>query len=126
MSGYNDYDNWWRRDSARREIRKLNEPFREARRANRWNAELECYMDPQGNPVIDPDKVDFDAVTNLFPDQDTYNTRRLSEKGYEADLMNKIKEIFEASVLKVVEMKKEERTRAGKDDRGSKENGRGY
>ncbi|MFS7921008.1 hypothetical protein Hanom_Chr03g00231571 [Helianthus anomalus] len=63
-------------------------------------------MDPQGNPVIDPDKVDFDAVTNLFPDQDTYSTRRLSEKGYEADPMNKIKEIFEASLLKVVEMKK--------------------
>ncbi|XP_022019036.1 101 kDa malaria antigen-like [Helianthus annuus] len=99
-------DKLWQRDSARYEIRKLNEPFKEARKAKRWNAELECYMDPQGNPVVDPSKVDFDVVTNLFPDQDTYHTRRLSEKGYEADLMNKVKEIFEASLPKVVEMRK--------------------
>ncbi|MFS7912607.1 hypothetical protein Hanom_Chr02g00131941 [Helianthus anomalus] len=63
-------------------------------------------MDPQGNPVVDPSKVDFDAVTNLFPNQDTYHTRRLSVKGYEADLMNKLKEIFEASLPKVVGMRK--------------------
>ncbi|KAJ0734586.1 putative transcription factor interactor and regulator CCHC(Zn) family [Helianthus annuus] len=41
-----DHDTWWRRDSARWEISKLNEPFQEAQRAKRWNEELECYMDP--------------------------------------------------------------------------------
>ncbi|MFS8025847.1 hypothetical protein Hanom_Chr16g01479901 [Helianthus anomalus] len=106
MSGDSAYDEWWRKDSARYEISNLREPFKEARRAKRWNAELECYMDPQGKPVVDPSKVDFDAVTNLFPNERTYNTRRLSVKGYEAELMNKIKEFFEASLPKVVEMKK--------------------
>ncbi|MFS7912025.1 hypothetical protein Hanom_Chr02g00124991 [Helianthus anomalus] len=99
-------DKRWQRDSVRYEIRKLNAPFKEAQKDKRWNAELECYMDPQDNPVVDPSKVDFDAVKNLFPDQDTYHTRRLSEKGYEANLMNKLKEFFEASLPKAVEMRK--------------------
>ncbi|KAJ0604142.1 putative transcription factor interactor and regulator CCHC(Zn) family [Helianthus annuus] len=57
-----EHDAWWRRDSARWEIGKLYEPFQEAQRAKRWNEELECYLDPQGNPVVDPEKVDFDAM----------------------------------------------------------------
>ncbi|KAM0003248.1 putative transcription factor interactor and regulator CCHC(Zn) family [Helianthus debilis subsp. tardiflorus] len=52
-----DHDLWWRRDYARWEIEKFREPFKEAQRAKRWNDELECYMDPQGNPVVDPSKI---------------------------------------------------------------------
>ncbi|MFS7936037.1 putative transcription factor interactor and regulator CCHC(Zn) family [Helianthus anomalus] len=101
-----DHDNWWRRNSARWEIGKLYEPFQEAQRANRWNEELECYLDPQGNPVVDPSKVDFDAVTNVFPSERIFNTKRLSDKSYLPELMNKLREVFEASLPKVVEMKK--------------------
>ncbi|MFS7907080.1 putative transcription factor interactor and regulator CCHC(Zn) family [Helianthus anomalus] len=101
-----DHDAWWRRDSTRWEIRKLNEPFQEAKRAKRWNEELACYMDPQGNPVVDPSKVDFDVVTNLFPSEGTFNTKRLSDKSYLPELMNKLREVFETSLPKVVEMKK--------------------
>ncbi|MFS7979102.1 hypothetical protein Hanom_Chr10g00923401 [Helianthus anomalus] len=32
--------------------------YREARWANRWDADRECYVDPKGNPTIDPDEVD--------------------------------------------------------------------
>ncbi|XP_035831805.1 glutamic acid-rich protein-like [Helianthus annuus] len=63
-------------------------------------------MDPRGNPVVDPSKVDFEAVTNLLPSQGTFNTRRLSEKEYLPDLENKIKEICEANLPKVVNKKK--------------------
>ncbi|XP_022013301.1 enolase-phosphatase E1-like [Helianthus annuus] len=63
-------------------------------------------MDPRGNPVVDPSKVDFEAVTNLLPRQVTFNTRRLSDKTYLPDLESKIREVCEASLLKVVEMKK--------------------
>ncbi|XP_021971586.1 uncharacterized protein LOC110866751 [Helianthus annuus] len=72
-----DHDAWWRRDSARWEIRKLNEPFPEAQRAKRWNE-----------------------------DEGTFNTRRVSDKGYLPNLMNKLMEVFEASLPKVVEMRK--------------------
>ncbi|XP_035845242.1 glutathione S-transferase T3-like [Helianthus annuus] len=83
---------WWKAEYARWEIGKLDEPFKEAQRAKRWNEELECYMDPRGNPVVDPSKVDFKAVTNLLPRQATFNTRRLSDKEYLPDLEKKIRE----------------------------------
>ena len=101
-----EHDAWWRRDSARWEIGKLYEPFQEAQRAKRWNEELECYLDPQGNPVVDPSKVDFDAVTNVFPSERVFNTKRLSDSSYLPELMNKLREVFETSLPKVVEMKK--------------------
>ncbi|XP_021976580.1 protein MNN4-like [Helianthus annuus] len=63
-------------------------------------------MDPRGNPVVDPSKLDFEAVTNLLPRQATFNTRRLSDKEYLPDLESKIREVCEASLPKVVEMKK--------------------
>ncbi|XP_035845294.1 kinesin-like protein KIF20B [Helianthus annuus] len=72
-----EYDAWWRRDYARWEIRKLYEPFHEAQRAKRWNE-----------------------------DERVFNTKRLSDNSYLPDLMNKLKEVFEASLPKVVEMRK--------------------
>ncbi|XP_022041186.1 myosin-7-like [Helianthus annuus] len=99
------YD-WSKRDNASFEIRKLYAPFKEAQKAKRWDAERECYLDPQGNPVVDPRKVDFDAVANIFPDRDTFHTRRLSKKDYEANLFKRLKEVFEASLPKVMELRK--------------------
>ncbi|KAJ0843903.1 hypothetical protein HanRHA438_Chr15g0696521 [Helianthus annuus] len=49
-----DHDRWWKADYARWEIGKLNEPFKEAKKAERWTDVLECYMDPWDNPVVDP------------------------------------------------------------------------
>ncbi|XP_022040499.1 uncharacterized protein LOC110943049 [Helianthus annuus] len=90
-----EHDKWWRRDRARWEIGKLYAPFQEAQRAERWSEELECYLDPYGNPVVDPAKVDFDAVTNAFPSEGVYNTKRLSDKNYLVEFMKELKEIFE-------------------------------
>ncbi|KAJ0836751.1 putative transcription factor interactor and regulator CCHC(Zn) family [Helianthus annuus] len=101
-----EHDKWWRRDRARWEIGKLYAPFQEAQRAERWSEELECYLDPYGNPVVDPAKVDFDAVTNAFPSEGVYNTKRLSDKNYLVEFMKELKEVFEASLPKVVEMKR--------------------
>ncbi|XP_021986299.1 uncharacterized protein LOC110882630 [Helianthus annuus] len=95
-----DHDRWWKIDYARWEIEKFRESFKEAQRAKRWNDELECYTDPRGNPVVDPSKVDFEAVTNFLPSQATFNTRRLSDKEYLPDLVSKIKEVCEASLPK--------------------------
>ncbi|KAJ0714031.1 putative transcription factor interactor and regulator CCHC(Zn) family [Helianthus annuus] len=81
-------------------------PEKDAVGAERWSEELECYLDPYGNPVVDPAKVDFDAVTNAFPSEGVYNTKRLSDKNYLIEFMKELKEIFEASLPKVVEMKR--------------------
>ncbi|XP_021996077.1 eukaryotic translation initiation factor 3 subunit A-like [Helianthus annuus] len=107
-----DPDRWWKVDYARWEIGKLNEPFKEAQRAKRWNEELECYMDPRGNPVADPSKVDFKAVTNLLPRQATFNKRRLSDKAYLPDLEKKIREIAAEE-----EQKNEEKQKAEKEQK---------
>ncbi|XP_021971547.1 putative protein tag-278 [Helianthus annuus] len=105
IQDYEGYD-WSKRDNASFEIRKLYAPFKEAQKAKRWDAERECYFDPQGNPVVDPKKVDFDAVADIFPDRDTFHTRRLPEKDYEANLFKHLKEVFETSLPKVVELRK--------------------
>ncbi|MFS8023709.1 hypothetical protein Hanom_Chr16g01454631 [Helianthus anomalus] len=73
-------DKRWQIDYARLEIDKLYAPFKGEKRAKRWDAERECYLDPQGNPVVDRKKVDFNAVTALFPPCDTFYTRRSSHK----------------------------------------------
>ncbi|MFS7966369.1 hypothetical protein Hanom_Chr09g00772931 [Helianthus anomalus] len=99
-------DKRWQRDNASFEIRKLYAPFKEAQKANRWDAERESYLDPQDNPVVDPKKVDFDEVAIIFPYCDTFHTRRLSEKDYEANLFKHLKEVFEASLPKVMELRK--------------------
>ncbi|MFS7966477.1 hypothetical protein Hanom_Chr09g00774191 [Helianthus anomalus] len=58
----------------------------------RWDAG-ECYLDPQGNPVVDPKKVDFKAVIDFFPTCDTFYMRRSKEKDYETNLYKRLKEI---------------------------------
>ncbi|MFS8024973.1 hypothetical protein Hanom_Chr16g01469571 [Helianthus anomalus] len=40
--------------------------FIEAKWANRWSQEKECFVDPIGNPTVDPDKVDFKALVLLL------------------------------------------------------------
>ncbi|MFS7919970.1 hypothetical protein Hanom_Chr03g00218851 [Helianthus anomalus] len=41
--------------------------FTEARRASRWIFDKECFVDPKGNPIVDPDKVDFEALVAAIP-----------------------------------------------------------
>ncbi|MFS7905243.1 hypothetical protein Hanom_Chr01g00045371 [Helianthus anomalus] len=99
-------DKRWQREYARFEIKKLYAPFKEAQKAKRWDAKRECYLDPQGNPVVNPKKVDFDVAINVFLDCDMFHTRRLSEKDFEANMLKRLKEVFEASLPKVMELKK--------------------
>ncbi|MFS7905237.1 putative transcription factor interactor and regulator CCHC(Zn) family [Helianthus anomalus] len=40
-------DNSWQRHFARERINELYDPFDEAKEAKRWDAERECYLDPQ-------------------------------------------------------------------------------
>ncbi|MFS7962623.1 hypothetical protein Hanom_Chr08g00728831 [Helianthus anomalus] len=96
-------DNIWQRSFAREEINKLYDPFDEAKEAKRWDAERECYLDPQGNPVVDPNKVKFDDVVAVIA---TCHTRRSIKKDYEENLYKPINEVFYASLTKVMELEK--------------------
>ncbi|MFS7903784.1 hypothetical protein Hanom_Chr01g00028141 [Helianthus anomalus] len=33
----------------------------------RWSVDKECFVDPKGNPIVDPDKVDFEALVAAIP-----------------------------------------------------------
>ncbi|MFS7946708.1 hypothetical protein Hanom_Chr06g00539491 [Helianthus anomalus] len=96
----------WRNDFARYELRQLSAPFDEAERANRWDPERECYLDPQGNPLVDPEKVDFNALLAVIPTCGDFYTRRVIEKDYDENLDKRIKELFYSSLTKVMELKK--------------------
>ncbi|MFS7945319.1 hypothetical protein Hanom_Chr06g00522911 [Helianthus anomalus] len=63
-------------------------------------------MDPQGNPVVDPKKVNFNAEAAVFPTCQTFYTRRLIEKDYVANLYKHLKEVFYTSLPKVMELNK--------------------
>ncbi|MFS7996834.1 hypothetical protein Hanom_Chr12g01134471 [Helianthus anomalus] len=101
-----EVDNRWQRSSARYEINKLYNPFGEAKEAKRWDSERECNLDPQGYPVVNPDKVDFNAMVAVIPTCQHFYTRRLIEKDYEENLYKRLNEVFYASLRKVMELQK--------------------
>ncbi|MFS7964081.1 hypothetical protein Hanom_Chr08g00746011 [Helianthus anomalus] len=41
--------------------------YTEAKWANRWSEEKECFFDPKGNPTVDPYKVYFEALVAAIP-----------------------------------------------------------
>ncbi|MFS7986969.1 hypothetical protein Hanom_Chr11g01016501 [Helianthus anomalus] len=43
------------------------EVLMEAKSANRWDKERECFVDPQGNQTVDPQKVNFEALVVVIP-----------------------------------------------------------
>ncbi|KAJ0726641.1 putative transcription factor interactor and regulator CCHC(Zn) family [Helianthus annuus] len=54
-------------EQARGYLREVYKAYEEARWANRWCEEKECYVDPKGNPTVDPDDVDFNALVAAIP-----------------------------------------------------------
>ncbi|KAJ0618477.1 putative transcription factor interactor and regulator CCHC(Zn) family [Helianthus annuus] len=52
---------------ARLRLDDVYDAYKEATRAGRWSKEKECYVDPQGNPTVDPKTVDLDALVAAIP-----------------------------------------------------------
>ncbi|KAJ0618799.1 putative transcription factor interactor and regulator CCHC(Zn) family [Helianthus annuus] len=52
---------------ARAYLSEEYKKYREARWANIWSEDKECYVDPKGNQTVDPDKVDFEALVAAIP-----------------------------------------------------------
>ncbi|MFS7919971.1 hypothetical protein Hanom_Chr03g00218861 [Helianthus anomalus] len=101
--------------------------FTEARRASRWIFDKECFVDPKGNLIVDPDKVDFEALVAAIPTvgvwckvlEEIPRYREEVEEGIRkviyANLEKKkkkkkktVKEIVDESKKMVVEVKKDD------------------
>ncbi|KAJ0786276.1 putative transcription factor interactor and regulator CCHC(Zn) family [Helianthus annuus] len=46
--------------------------YKEARWARRWDMEKDCYVEPKGNPTVDPDEVDFEALVAAIPTENAW------------------------------------------------------
>ncbi|KAF5755985.1 putative transcription factor interactor and regulator CCHC(Zn) family [Helianthus annuus] len=86
----------------RMRLDEVYDAYKEATRANKWSQEKECYVDPQGSPMVDPDEVDFEALVAAIP------TVGVWCKGLEEipRYREKVEEIVDKSQKLVDEMKK--------------------
>ncbi|KAJ0587473.1 hypothetical protein HanIR_Chr04g0163591 [Helianthus annuus] len=49
---------------------RLSKIFSEAKRAKRWDANRECYLDPQGNIAIDTKTLSLEAFIEEFAEEE--------------------------------------------------------
>ncbi|MFS8018270.1 hypothetical protein Hanom_Chr15g01390111 [Helianthus anomalus] len=59
-------------EEARGYLDNVYDAYKEARSARRWDVEKECYVDPKGNPIVDLDEVDFDALVVVIPTMEVW------------------------------------------------------
>ncbi|KAJ0604016.1 putative transcription factor interactor and regulator CCHC(Zn) family [Helianthus annuus] len=85
---------------ARMELSKVHEIFMEASRENRWDAKRECFVDPQGNPAVDPQKVDFEALVAAIPTARVWDARLENNPNYRKEVEEGIRKVIYASVEK--------------------------
>ncbi|KAF5754545.1 putative transcription factor interactor and regulator CCHC(Zn) family [Helianthus annuus] len=79
---------------ARLRLDVVYDAYKEATLAGKWNKEKECFVDPQGNPTVDPMKVDFEALVAAIP------TVSVWCKGFEE--IPRYKEKVEEGIKKVI------------------------
>ncbi|MFS7962271.1 hypothetical protein Hanom_Chr08g00724681 [Helianthus anomalus] len=54
---------------------KIYHTWKEAKRANRWDADRECYLDPKGNIAVDPDSVSVETLTEQIVEEEEARQR---------------------------------------------------
>ncbi|KAM0012413.1 putative transcription factor interactor and regulator CCHC(Zn) family [Helianthus debilis subsp. tardiflorus] len=79
---------------ARMRLDDMYGAYKEATGANRWSEEKECFVDPNRNPTVDPNKVDFKALVAMIP------TVRVWCKGLEE--IPRYREKVEEGIRKVI------------------------
>ncbi|XP_035843327.1 uncharacterized protein LOC118490144 [Helianthus annuus] len=83
-----------RRMKAQTRMNRIYNTYKEAKRAKRWDADRECYLDPQGNIAVNPDSISVDALTQQFAEEEEARQREWwgggEEKQVEKD--EKVKE----------------------------------
>ncbi|XP_035838308.1 uncharacterized protein LOC118485900 [Helianthus annuus] len=92
-----------RRMKAQNRMSRIYHTFKEAKKAKRWDADRECYLDPKGNIAVDPDSISVDALIQQIAEEEEEEeaNQRLWWGGGEAD--DKEKEMEEEPQLKKVD-----------------------
>ncbi|KAJ0851761.1 putative transcription factor interactor and regulator CCHC(Zn) family [Helianthus annuus] len=62
----------YRKMIAENRILKISRIYREAKRANRWDPDRECYLDRYGNIAIDDSTLDMEAIIKEIKEDDEY------------------------------------------------------
>ncbi|MFS8026478.1 putative transcription factor interactor and regulator CCHC(Zn) family [Helianthus anomalus] len=57
---------------AEAKIIRLSSVYLEAKRANRWDPNRECYLDQYGNIAIDDKTIDIEAIIQEYKEEDDY------------------------------------------------------
>ncbi|MFS7984585.1 hypothetical protein Hanom_Chr11g00988181 [Helianthus anomalus] len=68
--------------------------------ANRWDGERKCFIDPLGNPKIDPQKLDFKALVAAIPTIGVWASRIRENLNYRKEVEEGIKRVIYSSVEK--------------------------
>ncbi|KAJ0832151.1 putative transcription factor interactor and regulator CCHC(Zn) family [Helianthus annuus] len=72
----------------------------EAKQANIWDRERECFIDPQRNPTVDPQKVDFKALMAAIPTAGVWAAGIEKNPNYRREVEEGIRKVIYASVEK--------------------------
>ncbi|KAM0035898.1 hypothetical protein Hdeb2414_s0015g00451961 [Helianthus debilis subsp. tardiflorus] len=80
---------------ARLRLDDVYDAYKEATRAGRWSKERECYVDPQGNPTVDPKTVDLNALVAAIPTVSVWCKGLREIPRYKEKVEEKAKELVE-------------------------------
>ncbi|KAJ0458544.1 putative transcription factor interactor and regulator CCHC(Zn) family [Helianthus annuus] len=102
-----------RRQRAEWKMMRLSRVHTEAKRAKRWDADRECYLDPEGNIAIDPKTLSLEAMTEEFAELEESQQRKWwgggeeKEKEKEKEQEQKPKKIDEGIIDTSLELNTE-------------------
>ncbi|KAJ0791814.1 putative transcription factor interactor and regulator CCHC(Zn) family [Helianthus annuus] len=71
-----------------------------AKRENRWSKEKECFVDPKGNAIVDPQKADFEVLVAAIPTVGAWIKRFEEIPNYRQKVEEGIKKVIYASIEK--------------------------
>ncbi|KAM0041265.1 hypothetical protein Hdeb2414_s0011g00364331 [Helianthus debilis subsp. tardiflorus] len=64
-----------RKVSAQFMKNRMYQTWKEAKTANRWDVDRECYLDPKGNIAVDPDSVRVETLTEQIEEEEEARQR---------------------------------------------------
>ncbi|XP_021995887.1 uncharacterized protein LOC110893075 [Helianthus annuus] len=60
---------------AQNRMSRIYNTYKEAKKAKRWDAVRECYLDPKGNIAVDPDSISVDALIQQIAEEEEGDQR---------------------------------------------------
>ncbi|KAJ0448995.1 putative transcription factor interactor and regulator CCHC(Zn) family [Helianthus annuus] len=85
---------------ARMRLDDVYNAYREATWAGRWSKDKQCYVDPEGNPTVDPKTVDLEALVAAIPTVDVWCKGIRENPRYKQQVEEGIRKVIFASLEK--------------------------